>query len=199
MHPDPVLEQLESFGRVARAIRRALREALARGGAPIPDDTPRTVPDALAHLGQVREGFTITLRTADIEDPAEFRELVAAVLVDWSFLAGAGIRRTPGGAAVDLPLLEVVAFAHAATVFRVLPRLAGRDVSYPGPPGYADVPVPRTPGEMLARIEEIERVVARGADRPLRGLHPEPVRRTVGFFDASDWLARRHGFGGAAA
>jgi hypothetical protein len=198
MLPDPVLDQLSSFGRVARALRRALREALARGGERLPGDAPRTVDDALTHLGRVREGFTMTLRTADIDDPAEFRALVNAILVDWSFLTEAGIRRTPAAPDIERPLLEVVAFAHAATVFRVLPRLAGSDVSYPGPPGYADVPVPRTPGEMLTRIEEVERVVARGAERPLRGLHPEPVRRTLGFFDASAWLLGRHGFGGVA-
>ena len=60
------------------------------------------------------------------------------------------------------------------------------DVHFPvGPRTYGDIPVPRTPGELAARIEELERelwsVAIGHGPRDRTGAY----RRTYGFFDTA--------------
>jgi hypothetical protein len=57
---------------------------------------------------------------------------------------------------------------------------------------YADIPVPHTPGEVLARIEELEQVIWEAGERPIAAVEPDPLRRTYGFFETSAWLVSQH-------
>lgn len=113
---------------------------------------------------------------------------------------------------------HLLAFAHTYVTLGFLPRLRPYQVavrlsprpetspssvealgpkahgeSFPqGRPTYADIPMPRTPGEVLSRIEELERVVWDAGLRPTGELEPDPLTRTYGFFEAGAWLAARH-------
>ena len=68
----------------------------------------------------------------------------------------------------------------------MMPHTPTDDVHFPGGPRtYGDIPVPRTPGELATRIEELERElwsVATGhGPRDRLGAY----RRTYGFFDTA--------------
>lgn len=170
---------------------------------------------SLPHVEGVHAGFIGSLR-ADAAGIAELRFLLAQA---------AGVRTDPGSseperraaeaeAAIErslatrdgrpIPRLHkaepwnLAALAHARLVLAMLPRMRDEDVRYPaGRRTYADIPAPRGPAELVARIEELERQLWRTAT----GRVPDPVdpgfRRAYGFFDAADRLGQR-AFGGAA-
>src|SRR2546422_575031 len=84
---------------------------------------------------------------------------------------------------------HLAALAHARLVLAVLPRLPDEAVRFPaGRRTYADIPAPRGPAELAARIDELERELWRTATgRPRPPTHPA-FRRTYGFFDAAELL-----------
>jgi hypothetical protein len=99
-------------------------------------------------------------------------------------------------AATLRPLLRAIdgrtmlAAGHARVVFSVIPQLPPEAVAWPRRhPTYADIPVPRSQGELLARAEELARVVWRVATGDER--RDEPLRRTVAFYEAGARLSFR--------
>ena len=157
-------------------------------------------------LAQVREGFVLSVRRVEIPDQAEIRYLLDRVLLDWTSLS-----REFGLATDDelqqLPEQEsqlerlryqLLAFSMATTALGFLPHTPVEEVTFPynfhKPPTYGDIPVPTTPGEMLHRLEEIEKTVWKLMAMDLQELvnhHLGPLRRTYGFFEVSALLARR--------
>jgi hypothetical protein len=174
------------------------------------------------YLATVREGFVLSVRTSGVSQRAEIRYLLDRVLTDWDSLsrelglalddAGVDDVQRAGEARLDedsesmpaqgqQPEVErvrrqLLAFGMAAIALGYLPRLPSRQVTFPQsygePPTYADIPVPRTPGEMLWRIEELEQTVWQIMSNDLGQLVQRrygPVRRTYGFFETSAWLS----------
>lgn len=206
---------LAALGRLARDTRRALRIALLSRGERLPGPVQRYLEGTLNHLGQVREGFAISLRTADCRNSSELQDLVEELLIDWQWMGRLGIRWVPLDQPVQKPLAQVLAYAHARAALGALPRVPEAHVTFPAlRRSYADIPVPRSPGEVLERIDEIERVVAvtlhggvggGGARRGADGKSEQPVhplgrdrpsfrarlRRAYGFFETSAWLVEQ--------
>ncbi len=193
MARDPDLQQLTSFGRIARDTRKILARALIGGGTPLTMGDRINLDEARDHLGQIHVGFVATLRTGSFRDRAELAALVHEVIIDWAWLPRAGIRWFAPEQALERPVAQVLAFAHAAVALGSMPRLPAFEVTFPlAGRTYADIPVPHTPGETLERIEEIEAVIARGAEEPLRRFSAGTVRRAYGFFETSAWLSNQY-------
>ena len=84
----------------------------------------------------------------------------------------------------------MAAIEHARLTLAMLPATAATDVRYPvGRRSYADIPAPRSPSELVLRVEEIERTVWRLAAGARPTTHDGMVRRAYGFFDAGEWLS----------
>ena len=142
-------------------------------------------------MAGIDEQRYLLLQTADarVGPPATPAEALAAAFEterERLRRAELGSRLTPADA------FSIVALAHARLVFASMPGLPSTDVRFPaGRPTYADIPTPRGPAELVARIEELERALWRIASgRPVRPVDPA-VRRTYGFFDTAEWLDRR--------
>ena len=184
-----------------RNIAEATREALS--DAIIAEMTHRVrrrhgvhMQEALDYLAEVREGFTLSMRTEASRDIREWMYLLNRLLTDWSWLTEMGI---------DLPLPEniervgrqLIAFAMAAIALAFTPELPREAVTFPlrhffPTETYADIPAPRSPAEMWDRLEEIEQVIYAAGIKPLSSLPPSPLRRAYAFFEANAWLADQH-------
>lgn len=119
---------------------------------------------------------------------SELRGLVQHILTDWSWLQELNITLAPGDQIETLGQ-QLVVYNHALVALAVLPRLPAQAITFPQPrPTYGDVPAPVLPGEMLARIEEMEHMIYQADMKPVRALDYAPLRRTYAFFEASSWL-----------
>jgi hypothetical protein len=162
------------------------------------------------YLGRVREGFVLSVRTADVTSTDELNYLLERVLLDWDRLSGElGLQTdvpVESQSSVELSAQkriehvrdQLLAFGMAAVALGMLPRLPAAEITFPRsyrkPPTYADIPVPSTPAEMLQRIEELEKMIWQIASHDLVDLAERrynPLRRTYGFFESSAWLAQR--------
>lgn len=159
------------------------------------------------YLAEVREGFVLSVRTAQLDQKAELRFLLERVLVDWgAFSRELGIEAAQDqttkqdDAAVQLDHVrqQLLAFGMAAVALGQLPKLPAEKVTFPysynEPPTYCDIPTPNTPGAMLSRIEELEQMVWQlmsGDVQHLLNRRYGALRRTYGFFEVSAHLARR--------
>jgi hypothetical protein len=191
------------FDQLGELYRRtlALLDVAARRDD-LPDGATELIANrALPHIEDVEAGFRAWLRTDDsnlqelrtlvlqgglaLPEARDAQEQQAALAEALQARSGAGGRRelTPAQSR------RLTALAHARLVFALLPRTASGDVRFPaGRRTYADIPAPRTPGELALRIEELERELwwlATGRlPRPVDG----PYRRTYGFFDTAERL-----------
>jgi hypothetical protein len=187
----PIWRLFVALGEVAQETRLALARGLVQSDQPLTPADQQRLSLALGHLGDVHEGFALTLRTAAVRSPSELRDLACHILLDWSWLSELGLSWE--GGQPETPAGQVLAFAHATIALGILPQLPPELVTYPGSHrSYADIPAPRTPGEVLARIEELEQVVWEAAERPVADVQPDPLRRTYGFFETSAWLVSQH-------
>ena len=159
------------------------------------------------YLAEVREGFVLSVRTAQLDQKAELRFLLERVLVDWgAFSRELGFDAThehepkqdDAVTRVELVRQQLLAFGMAAIALGQLPKLPAEQVtfpySYPDPPTYCDIPTPSTPGAMLSRIEELEQMIWQlmsGDVQHLLNRRYGALRRTYGFFEVSAHLARR--------
>jgi hypothetical protein len=198
------------FDRLLDLVRRT-RELLdtVAGQGVLPDGGAAYLEGmTLPHIENVQSGFQGWLRS-DAADIAELRYLLMQV-------AELRVRppQTPAErrAAAAEELLErrladeivrpsrleraepwhLAALAHARVVLAWIPRTPDDDVRFPaGRRTYADIPRPRGPAELAARIAEIERELWKTVtNRPVAPLDPA-FRRTYGFFDAADRLGFR--------
>jgi len=181
-----------AMGNIAQRTKELLGEYMRRRDEPLSPDRREYLTLTLHHIDYVREGFKITLRTTAVRDLSELRDLIRQTLMTWDWLEEFDLELQPD-TEIHHPLKQTLAFAHSYITLGVLPRLPAWAVTYPeNPPTYADIPVPHTPGEILARIDELETVLAEATAKPKREADPEPLRRTYGFFETSAWLVSRH-------
>lgn len=147
---------------------------------------------ALEHLGDVREGFILSQRTSASTTLSEIRDLVEHILIDWQWVKDMNLILAPSQ---QLELLDqqLVFYNHALVALAVLPHLPAEAITFPQRrPSYGDVSVPSLPGEMLARIEELEQIIYQAEVKSVRDLDYGPFRRTYAFFEASSWLVTQH-------
>ena len=179
---------LRVLARIVRTTHDTLRQAIVH---PTQQPTPERqhhFSDTLDHIEDVREGFVLSQRASPLTSLAEVQWLVQHVLLDWQWVEAMGLSLAPGDE-IELVDNQLIVYQHALVALGMLPRLPARAVTFPQPrPTYADVPVPAMPGELLERIEEIERVLYRAGLVPADELAFEPLRRTYAFFEASLWL-----------
>ena len=182
--------------------------------------TQMVLQQARDYLARVREGFVLSVRTAEMTDRQEIQYLLDRVLVDWAQLsAELGItddslkhskehgtvgqgNSTTDHLGTDAQLehirAQLMAYGMAMVALGHLPRLPAEQVTFPHsytePPSYSDILAPDSPGEILWRIEELEEIlwqVIASDPSELVNRRYGSVRRTYGFFEASAWLARR--------
>jgi hypothetical protein len=183
---------LETCHRTRAALLSIVNDE-ERDGAVVRDILAR---EALVHVEAVLEGLIVLARTGEFSGE-ELRTMVRR----------AGIVAPPRAGTLDAiaadqeaatlrPLLRAIdgrtmlAAGHARVVFSVIPQLPPEAVAWPRRhPTYADIPVPRSQGELLARAEELARVVWRVATGDER--RDEPLRRTVAFYEAGARLSFR--------
>jgi hypothetical protein len=173
----------------------------------------------LPHLEDIHAGFQGSLRS-DAADAAELRYLLLQVaalrvpapwtgpdrraanseaLAEKAFMG----RRAGDAGTVQLRLAtsepwQLAAVAHARVVLAFIPRVPEDAVRFPaGRRTYADIPTPRGPAELAARIDELERQLWMAVTGRLPDRLDPAFRRTYGFFDAADRLGFR-AFRGAA-
>lgn len=159
------------------------------------------------YLGEVREGFVLSVRTSQVADHSELSYLLERVLTDWHALSAELGLEAQAAESVDLPDHEtgieqvrrqLLAFGMAATALGFLPRVPTAQVTFPysysKPPTYADIAPPDSPGEMLWRIDEVEQMVWQVMSADMTELVKKrygALRRTYGFFEASALLANQ--------
>lgn len=201
-------------GEMAETTTQLLSIAL-HGGVPEGRSVGRVeqlvLQQARDYLSEVREGFVLSVRTERIGEVGELRYLIDRILTDWESveaeldrLLGTKADGDGSGAAegcshtLQAVRRQLMAYGMAAIALGALPRMPAGQVTFPRsygkPPTYADIPVPVSPGHMLARIEELEKTVtALLAHSPAALVERSygPVRRTYGFFEASAFLVRR--------
>jgi hypothetical protein len=181
-----------ALGNVAARTKQLLGDYMRSGDEPLSPDRREHLTLTFHHIENAREGFKITLRTHSFDELSELRDLIRQTLVTWEWLRDYGLELEPDSH-VHLPLEQTLTFAHSYVTLGVLPRLPDWQVTYPDTPStYADIPVPRTPGEILSRIDELESVLFEATAKPPRATDPEPLRRTYGFFETSAWLISHH-------
>ena len=189
---DTLVEYLR-LGDVAREMRDSLAYRIVAPEANLPEDTQHAFSQALSHLGNVREGFVVSLRTSDTTHPTELRKLVKAVLFDWQQAAQMFGFDLALADQIESPRLQMLAFAHSYVTLAYIPSLPPEQVTFPQHRRtYADIHAPRTPGEVLERIEEMEEVVTEAETEPLEQIDRNRLRRTYGFFETSAWLVAYH-------
>lgn len=159
------------------------------------------------YLGEVREGFVLSVRTSQVADRNELSYLLERVLTDWNALSAElglddqspdGVELPDHEAGVKLVRRQLLAFGMAATALGYLPRVPTEQVTFPysynKPPTYADIAPPDSPGEMLWRIDEVEQMVWQVMCADMTELVKKrygALRRTYGFFEASALLANQ--------
>lgn len=177
--------------------------AVIRDDDPDADVRDVLAQEALAHVEAVLDGLMLLRRTSQFSGE-EQRELVQrAGILEPPLRGSAEARAADEEAAHRRPGLRridgrtMLAAGHARVVFSVIPRLPPDAVAWPhAPRTYADIPVPRSEGELMLRAEELARVVWRVATGDER--RDEPLRRTLAFYEAGSRLSFR-GFGFQAA
>jgi hypothetical protein len=159
------------------------------------------------YLSEVREGFVLSVRSAQVVGQAELKFLLERVLLDWGALQRElGLQTDAAESTADHdPIQElervrqqVLAYSMAAVALGYLPHLPSDQITFPysysHPPTYSDIPKPDSAGEMLWRIEEVEQMLWQLMSGDLQSLLEHrygALRRTYGFFETSALLANQ--------
>jgi hypothetical protein len=200
--PEPEPTSFSAFDHLLDTCRRTRAALLAvvhdqeRDGAIVRDVLAR---EALTHVEAVLDGLVLLARTGQFSSE-ELRALVRRAGIVAPARPG-----TPEAVAAEQeaahgrPPLRVIdgrmmlAVGHARVVFSVIPQLPPDAVAWPLRQGtYADIPVPRSEGELMLRAEELARVLFRVAAGDER--RDEPLRRTLAFYEAGARLSFRGNF-----
>ncbi|MFL5778334.1 MAG: hypothetical protein ACJ761_05275 [Chloroflexota bacterium] len=196
------------FDRLLELVRRTrqLLDAVV-GDGELPDGGADYLAETtLPHLEDVQTGFHGWLRS-DMAGIAELRHLLLQVAVtrvdpaqtDAERLAAVAEARAESSAGLRGPVLrftgseawQLAALTHARLVLAFLPKLPEVAIRFPlGIRTYADIPTPRGPAELAARIDELEQQLYRTAIGRPSGRHDPAFRRTYGFFDAAETFGR---------
>ncbi len=196
--PQPQQSWFPAFDHLLQTCRRSRAALLSVVHESEDDDAARDVlaREALDHLDAVLEGLIVLGRAGQFSSE-ELRALVQRAGIVAPARPG-----TPDGRAAEFEAAHdshrlraidgrtMLAAGHARVVFSVIPKLPVDAVAWPSPPRtYADIPVPRSEGELMLRAEELTRVVWRVAAGDSR--RDEPLRRTLAFFEAGARLSFR--------
>lgn len=193
-------QALQELARIVRSTRQTLAAIISRDGqdwlissvGTISQSPAGNLADTLEHIEDVREGFLLSHRTEATVRMSELRDMVAHVLLDWQWLQTLNLSVAPSED-IDLLDQQLLFFNHALIALGALPRLPAEAITFPQRrPSYSDVTPPVEPGELLDRIEEIERIIYQAEVMPNKKLAREPFRRTYAFFEASSWLVDNH-------
>ena len=186
---------LRDMSRVVTYTRKTLAKMIhAEENFGVDADKSRSTHlfNALEHLGEVREGFILSQRTEPNAAMSELREIVRHILMDWQWVHDMNMILAPGDQ-LDTLNQQLVFYNHALVAMAVLPRLPATAITFPQRrPTYKDVSVPVLPGELLARIEELEEIICQAEVKSVRDLDYGSFRRTYAFFEASSWLVKNH-------
>jgi hypothetical protein len=203
--------QLDRLLGLVRRTRELLDRIADDGGLPA-EDAAFLETTTLPHVEGIQAGFQGWLRS-DAAEAAELRYLLLQVAemrvgrarTDAERTAAlaeaiaearlAGHRLADGPPRIEIARAEpwhLAALQHARVVLAFLPKVPEEDVRFPsGRRTYADIPTPRGPAELSARIAELEGELWKA----VTGRSSSPVdpafRRTYGFFDAADRLGLR--------
>lgn len=187
-------EALLELARVVKTTRQTLATVIQeqrQAGRQL-SYRPGQLADTLQHLEDVREGFILSQRTSSSISLGELRLLVQHVLLDWAWLHTLNLDFSLSGA-IETPQPQLLYFNHALVALAALPHLPAQAVTFPQKqPSYADVTAPGLPGELLARLEEIEQVIYQTEAMPAKTPPYDPFRRTYAFFEASTWLVNNY-------
>ena len=200
--PSPEPTSFSAFDHLLDTCRRTRAALLSivndeeRDGEAVRDLLAR---EALGHVEAVLDGLMLLARTGG-HSSEELRMLVRrAGIVGPARPGSAEAVAAEQEAAHSRPALRAIdgrtmlAAGHARVVFSVIPQLPPEAVAWPRRhPTYADIPVPRSEGELMLRAEELARVVWRVAAGDER--RDEPLRRTLAFYEAGSRLSVRGGF-----
>jgi len=200
--PPPEPTSFSAFDHLLDTCRRTRAALLSivndeeRDGEAVRDLLAR---EALGHVEAVLDGLILLARTGGFSSE-ELRMLVRR-----AGIVGAARFGSPEAVAAEQeaihsrPALRAIdgramlAAGHARVVFSLIPQLPPEAVAWPRRhPTYADIPVPRSEGELMLRAEELARVVWRVAAGDER--RDEPLRRTLAFYEAGSRLSVRGGF-----
>ncbi len=199
-HPEPT--SFSAFDHLLDTCRRTRAALLSivndedRDGEAVRDLLAR---EALGHVEAVLDGLILLARTGGFSSD-ELRTLVRRAGIVNPARPGSPDALAAEHEAVHVrPALRAIdgrtmlAAGHARVVFSVIPQLPPEAVAWPRRhPTYADIPVPRSEGELMLRAEELARVVWRVAAGDER--RDEPLRRTLAFYEAGSRLSFRGGF-----
>ncbi len=200
--PPPEPTSFSAFDHLLDTCRRTRAALLSivndedRDGEAVRDLLTR---EALGHVEAVLDGLILLARTGGFSSE-ELRMLVRrAGIVGPTWPGSPEAVAAEHEAVHSRPVLRAIdgrtmlAAGHARVVFSVIPQLPPEAVSWPRRhPTYADIPVPRSEGELMLRVEELARVVWRVAAGDER--RDEPLRRTLAFYEAGSRLSVRGGF-----
>jgi len=187
-----VKEVLKTLVKAIRSTYETLSQVIQRPDTPPKPQQAHYLSTSLEHIGHMREGFILSQRVSTHSEADELRYLAQQVLFDWQWLEELGLALKSGDQIERLGS-QLITYQHSLTVLGLLPHLPPEVITFPQPhPSYADVPVPRLPGQMLDRIEEIEHILYRASFAPLDMLAFDAVRRTYAFFEASVWVINQH-------
>ena len=150
MEIDRALAEYLDLGQVARDVRNSLAFRLVAPEAHLPEGNQQAFNHALSHLGQIREGFVVSLRTSDMATPTEMRKLVQAILFDWEHAAQWFGVDVAADDRIEMPQPQLIAYAHSYVTMGCIRSLPPDAVTFPqARRSYADISAPRTPGEVL--------------------------------------------------
>lgn len=187
-------EALRDLARIVKSTRQTLAAVIQeqrQAGRQL-SYRPGLLAETLQHMEDVREGFILSQRTSLSVNTEELHRLVQHVLLDWNWLDTLNLAFSPAGE-IESPQPQLLYFNHALVALGALPHLPAQAVTFPQKqPTYADVTAPGLPGELLARIEEIEQIIYQTEAMPTRTLAYDPLRRTYAFFEASTWLVNNY-------
>jgi hypothetical protein len=188
-------ETLRELARIVKSTRQALAAMMQESEWPGRlsfRHRPGQLADTLQHLGEVREGFVLSQRTSPHISLSELRLLVEHILLDWDWLQGLNLALTPANQ-VEIVGQQLVAYNHALVALGIVPHLPAEAITFPQKsPTYADLTAPTVPIELLARIDEIERVIYQAEVQSTKQPAYGSLRRTYAFFEASSWLVNRY-------
>jgi hypothetical protein len=194
-HTEP--SNFSAFDHLVDTCRRTRAGLLAvisdadHDGAAVRDLLAR---EALSHVESVLEGLVLLARTGQFSGE-ELRILVRRAGIVAPPPAGSAEARAAEQEATNergtirpIDGRTILAAGHARVVFSVIPQLPPDAVAWPRRHRtYADIPVPRSEGELMLRAEELARVLWRVAAGDQR--RDEPLRRTLAFYDTGSRLS----------
>jgi len=190
-------DSLDKLGVLVAGTRTALSVTMSGEGR---DATASDfiASQTLPHLSLIEEGVTLTTRAEKLSNEAcEYllrRVRFSSPRSDSDDAAAVWFEHLRElrlhGFRVHLPdVAALEAIDHARVVFYAIPTLPAGLASWPGwRDSYRDLMPPPGPNEVIARVEEMGRVLWRVVtEGSLRG-PDESARRTYAFFETAVWL-----------